>query len=117
MNHITIYTHMKLFPKCHPYWEVDGKKIKNDLVQGTAYTAEGYLLPCCWCDHVHPDGKKQFEAYGFYEPELKVSNVDDIEQEILRSPEWYHFHETLVQNPHAAPLVCKRKCGQDESTL
>ena len=112
MTHNTIYTSMKLYPKCHPYWEIDGEVIENKKIQGTAYTAEGYLLPCCWCDMHDPRGKSQFEVFGFYEPELKVSNVDDIEQEILRSPEWYHFHETLLQNPHLAPDACKRKCGQ-----
>lgn len=108
---------MKLYPKCHPYWEIDGEKIKNPIVKTLAYTAQGYLLPCCWCDQAKQRAIQEFKLFGFYEPELKVSNVDNIEKEILSSPEWYHFHETLVHNPKDAPLICKQKCGKDESTL
>ena len=104
---------MRIYPKCHPYWESDGEKIINLEVQNTAYSADGYLLPCCWCDQVEPE-RAPFEVYGFYESDLKVSNVDNIEQEILRSPEWQYFHETLLNNPHAAPRICKRKCGKLE---
>ena len=100
----------KLYPKCHPYWEEDGEKIKNPQVKGVAYTAEGYLLPCCWCDRDQPKIRKEFEFLGFYEEDLKVSNVDDIKEEILKSPEWYTFHKMLLEEPNNAPEICKRKC-------
>ena len=112
MTHNTIYTSMKLYPKCHPYWEIDGEKIKNPEIKPVAYTAQGYLLPCCWCDHVISNRKKHIEMFGLFDEELKVENVDDIELEILESPEWYHFHDTLLQNPHNAPILCRRKCGK-----
>ena len=101
---------MKIFPKCHPYWIIDDERVKNPKIQNPAYTAEGYLLPCCWCDKSQLHVKAVFESFGLYDPDLKVSNVDDIEQDILKSPEWYRFHETLLQDPESAPDVCKRKC-------
>jgi len=103
---------MKLYPKCHPYWEIDGKKVKNPALKSIAYTAEGYLLPCCWCDEAKKRSIQEYEMFGLLDKELKVSNVDDIEQEILRSPEWYHFHETLVHSPENAPRVCIRHCSE-----
>ena len=103
---------MKLYPKCHPYWEIDGEKIKNPDIKSVAYTARGYLLPCCWCDASQPDQTKSMEMFGFFDEELKVENVDDIKLEMLESPEWYHFHNTLLQEPHNAPRVCKKKCSK-----
>jgi hypothetical protein len=103
---------MKLYPKCHPYWEIDGKKIQNSEVKQVAYIAQGYLLPCCWCDGSHPDQAKSMEKFGLFDEELKVENVDNIEIEILASPEWYKFHNTLLQKPHNAPPICKSKCSK-----
>jgi hypothetical protein len=103
---------MKLYPKCHPYWEIDGEKIQNPEVIQVAYIAQGYLLPCCWCDAMHPNQRKSMEMLGLFDEELKVENVDDIELEILASPEWYKFHNTLLQEPHNAPPACKKKCGK-----
>ena len=108
---------MKLYPKCHPYWEIDGEKIKNPKVQNISYTAEGYLLPCCWCDQAQKHTIDQFKLFGLFDEDLKVSNVDNIEEEILKSPEWYYFHETLVHNPNDAPSVCKRKCHDPDDYL
>ena len=104
----------KLYPKCHPYWNENNKKIENPHVKGVAYTAEGYLLPCCWCDRDQPEIRQQFELLGLYEEDLKLSNVDDIYSEILQSPEWYTFHKILLEEPHAAPDVCKRKCNEPQ---
>ncbi len=104
----------KLYPRCHPYWYKDGKKIYNNDSKGCAYTARGYLLPCCWCDRDDPKDVKQFEYFGFYENDLKVENVDDVTAEILWSPEWLNFHKTLIEEPEHAPNVCKIKCGNFE---
>ena len=133
MTHITIYTSMpkykqlktpthdatyveenidKLYPKCHPYWIVDGKRVENPDVKTVAYTAQGYLLPCCWCDSITDNRKRHPMMEGLYDEQLKVENVDDIEQDILNSPEWYYFHNTLLQNPQNAPFICKHKCSK-----
>jgi len=123
MTHITIYTSImkkipdipdnvdKLYPKCHPYWMIDGKRVENRDVKPVAYTAQGYMLPCCWCDHAYTR-KEYFHNIGMFDEALKVENVDDIKEEILQSPEWYRFHETLLQKPNNAPYICKRKCSK-----
>ena len=104
----------KLYPKCHPYWYKDNKKIQNPNIKGVAYTAEGYLLPCCWCDRDQPKIRQQFELLGLYEEDLQLSNVDNIYSEILQSPEWYTFHKILLEEPNLAPDVCKRKCSKPQ---
>lgn len=103
---------MRLYPKCHPYWQENDKIIDNPSVQAVAYTAEGYILPCCWCDTENPRRRSELEYFGLYEPELKVSNVSDIKTEILWSPEWNHFHKSLLEDPENAPEVCKIKCSK-----
>ena len=55
--------------------------------------------------------KKNLESF---QEDLKLSNVDDIYSEILQSPEWYTFHKILLEQPNAAPDVCKRKCNQPQ---
>lgn len=131
MTHITIYTSMtekrkdnnddidtpeRIYPKCHPYWMIDGQRVENQDVKQVAYTAQGYLLPCCWCDHGTWNRKRHIAVFGLFDEALKVENVKDIETEILQSPEWYNFHETLLQNPRLAPFVCKQKCSKPSYT-
>jgi len=100
----------RLFPKCHPYYNVDGEIVENKRKMGPAYTATGYMLPCCFCDTGNSDWKKEFEFYGLWSEHLKVENVESI-QDILTSDEWYDFHKMLIDNPEAAPQVCKLKCS------
>jgi len=97
---------MKLYPQCHPYWKEDGKtiKIKQQVV---AYSAQGYLLPCCWCDVID---KKDFKELGILDDELKLSNVSKVE-DIIISKQWVNFHKTLLHSPQKAPQVCKERCG------
>ena len=88
----------RLFPKCHPYYNVDGEIVQNKRKMGPAYTATGYILPCCFCDTGNKDWKKEFEFYGLWSEHLKVENVEAIE-DILTSDEWYDFHKVLIENP------------------
>lgn len=101
MENITIY------PKCHPYWVINNKKVLNPRIQGVSYTADGYILPCCWCDK--PEAN-DFYKLGLYDEDLKLDNVDDIQEEIICSPEWYNFHTILLTEPQNAPNICKKKC-------
>ena len=103
---------MRLYPKCHPYWKDGDEIIANNSAQTIAYTAEGYLLPCCWCDSENIKSRSELEHFGFYQLDLKVSNVDDITAEILWSPEWNNFHNSLLEDPENAPAICKRKCSK-----
>lgn len=104
-----------MFPKCFPYWIVDGQKISNspgvNNVQGVAYTGRGYLLPCCWCDNHRFDD--EFAKLNFFDPALKVENVQDIEQEIILSSVWKEFRKNLIEgNLEKIPRICKEKCRE-----
>ena len=106
----------KILPKCHPYWKIGDKITDNRQVVTVGYTAQGYLLPCCWCDLQTPKETEQYAKFGLFNQNLKVENVDDIE-DILTSPEWQNFHETLLKDPQSAPAQCKRMCGTNETIL
>ena len=81
-------------PKCLP----PGKK-------ELAYTATGYVVPCCWVDC--PEGWKEPQIKRLYNPKLKVSNNKDIES-IVNSKEWNEFYEELKTNPSH---TCTRFCS------
>ena len=85
---------VKLYPRC-----MDFKQSKPP-----AYSAAGYLLPCCWADTKDWIG---FEK--LVQDHLLVENVDSIE-DILFSDEWDEFFHNLVEHPEKAPPVCKSKC-------
>ena len=108
-----------MYPKCHPYWVIDDKKIKNTDVSGIAYVSTGHLLPCCWCDFERADVVNQYAEYGLFNEDLKVENNEST-LDILMSPEWKSFHKMLLEEPEKAPLPCKKYCSfvqtnQDES--
>ena len=73
-----------------------------------AYTADGYILPCCWLDESNADEKFVYDA-GLKSNHLKVSNVESIDI-IITSSEWENFFNTLLKNPNAASPICRRKC-------
>jgi hypothetical protein len=104
---------MKLIPRCHPY-RFDTKQPTTQH-QALAYSAKGYLLPCCWCDveiiRDRDDSRKEFEQLGLLDPSLKLEAVQSVE-EILLSPQWKSFHRILVEEPSRAPTVCQTKCDQ-----
>ena len=83
-----------LKPKCLP----PGKK-------ELAYTATGYVVPCCWVDC--PEGWKEPQIKRLYNPKLKVSNNKDMES-IVNSKEWNEFYEELKTNPSH---TCTRFCS------
>jgi hypothetical protein len=84
---------IELKPKCVSYKE-------------PALTAEGFFLPCCWCDRRN----KYFKEKGFLNPELNISNVDDIVSEIFNSQIWIDFFNEIQHNGDY-PSVCKEHCG------
>ena len=99
---------VKLTPKC-----LSGK--------GYGYSAQGYIVPCCWCDprETHQNRQVSNEAKEikdmFFKEHLKLTNVDSI-NEILLSEEWKGFYETLINDPDNALEVCKRYCSTTQST-
>ena len=81
-----------LKPKCHKG-------------RGIAYVSTGHLLPCCWCDTIHPKAKQQFVDLGFFYEDLNLENNDTIE-DILMSDVWINFHRMLYERSEDAPYVC-----------
>jgi len=82
----------KINPKC-----LDKKAL--------AYTATGYMLPCCWCDN--PVGWVEPQIKRLRQEHLKVKNNDTI-NDIVDSPAWIYFFEELKINPSK---TCLRFCG------
>jgi len=76
-----------------------------------ALTAEGFFLPCCWCDRRN----KYFKEKGFLNPELHISNVNDIVSEIFNSQTWVDFFNEIQYNGDY-PSVCEEHCGVNEIT-
>jgi hypothetical protein len=88
---------------------IENGEIKTKPVtQGIAYTTDGFLLPCCWCDSLST--RKDIENLGFYNEKLKLSNNDSVE-DILNSTTFINFIEIIINRPKEAPRCCKDKCG------
>jgi hypothetical protein len=98
-------------PECMPYYYLsDGTMQKNESQNQTiAYTADGYLLPCCWCDA--ESTRSDIIDAGLYNPYLKLSANNSVDT-ILHSEEWKKFIYTIMHTPQNAPRCCKEKCGE-----
>ena len=71
------------------------------------HSATGHLLPCCWCEN-----QKDEEFKPLYKENLKIKNVDGID-EILLSDEWKYFAGLLSNDPvKNAPKTCWKYCGK-----
>jgi len=72
------------------------------------YSAEDYLLPCCWCGEFVAKPESN-------DPKIqslmtnKLSKVDSVEQ-IVESKEWKEFYKNLFIDP---PQLCKDFCAKD----
>jgi len=99
----------KLEPRCLPPHD-----------KGCAYSATGYLIPCCWTDPYEiGDGVYEKTAQEivdiFFKEELKLSNVETVD-EILLSESWVNFYDTLINDEDNAPLICKKMCSSSNLT-
>jgi hypothetical protein len=93
---------MKIFPRC----------LRRDEEftpeKSVAFTASGYLVPCCWCDN-----RQLFEDFASITQEkFHISNISSPE-EVLESEEWITLMNTIQNDPSNAPYVCKRKCSSE----
>jgi len=88
----------KLNPKCFKNW-------------ATAYTATGYLVPCCYCDNPETMNDSNFKKL------LDASKVEESNsiEDILLSDEWSNFRDNLKKD--IAPNVCFRYCGQNKTAI
>ena len=82
--------------------------------QSMAITNQGYLIPCCFCDH--PKIMKSDRMKDL----LKVSNINDYDklEDIGKTVEWKNFYNDLKNN--IPPVeVCVEICSikQDGSKV
>jgi len=75
------------------------------------YSAKGYILPCCWVDSYLDNATEEFKV--FYQEKFKLSNVEDVDKEILQSKEWLDFYKMLAETPEKAPKRCHSKCSTE----
>lgn len=71
---------------------IDPKCLNGNKAYG--WSAEGYLLPCCW-----QDTRKKYKKEINYllKDKLHISNVNSIE-EIITSKEWEFFYANMNTN-------------------
>ena len=93
------------------------KCIKNNRPKGVGYSSLGWLIPCCWMDlrrgeldNYSPMDNPLFAA--MFTEELKLSNVDKIE-DIIYSEPWKEFGRALLHEPEKCPAECHKYCGSD----
>tara|TARA_B100001093_G_scaffold123831_1_gene116424 strand:+ start:3084 stop:3374 length:291 start_codon:yes stop_codon:yes gene_type:complete len=89
-----------LDPKC--LWKT------NDSMP-TAYTSDGYLLPCCWVDT--PRSHITLKHLGMKNKELLVSNNNEI-TDIFQSDQWIDFFTMIKTSDDKSeiPVDCLRHC-------
>lgn len=75
-----------------------------------ASTADGYILPCCWCDSLYT--RNDIENLNLFDNNLKIENVNSID-EIVYSDTWKNFYKVITEDADNAPACCKKKCSVD----
>jgi len=96
-------------PQCMPYFiDENNVKVGKAVTQGVAYTSDGFILPCCWCDAPHT--RSDFENLGMYQEKQMLKNNSSITDVIQTNP-WKEFINRILYNPDCAPKACKKHCG------
>ena len=72
-----------------------------------AYSATGYILPCCWCDTGFILEDEDFAS--IVQEKFKLGVAEDVAS-IVESDEWKEFFKFK-----RIPLVCQRYCGGGKS--
>ncbi len=73
-----------------------------------AVNAQGFLLPCCWCDKPITLNDKNFKK--LISDKFHLSKVNSI-KDVIYSKEWQEFKNDLKNNNiDKLPVVCKVKC-------
>ena len=80
-------------------------------IKEPALTAEGFFLPCCWCD----SRNTYFKEKGFLDESLNISNVNYIVDEVFNSKIWVDFFNDIQYN-NDYPSVCEEYCGIDNNS-
>jgi len=76
------------------------------------HSADGFLLPCCWCDYraFNLENKMNKIHKDLYSEHLHLDKIESIE-EITNSKEWKVFWDTMFDDPNNAAKPCKQFCG------
>ena len=69
----------------------------------------GYILPGCYTRVNIGDDPKHGLISTLYKEELKIDNVDSIE-EIIFSDEWRDFFDVIENKQDAWPEICLKVC-------
>lgn len=95
------------------------KKNKNTLEpkciltnRALAFTATGYLIPCCWLDDHKVWNQKWIK--NFYKKDNHIDNHKTIDT-IVEGSDFKEFYKMLIENSDDAPPVCRRHCGIKKS--
>ena len=73
-----------------------------------AFTATGYLIPCCWLDDHNVWNQKWVK--NFYKKNNHIDNHKSIDT-IVEGSDFKEFYKMLTENSENAPPVCKHHCG------
>ena len=94
---------IKIKPRCLTF------PMENEYHTPAAYTADGFMLPCCWLDQPEVDDDVE-KVWHLKDNHLAVKNVNKLE-EIYGSKEWENFFDALINRPSKAMNYCQYKCG------
>ena len=108
-------------PRCMGHKPYNAKK---GSLKRVGYSSLGWLMPCRWIDprnmldlsetkmfRGHNKNLKKHELYvNMFKEELKLSNVESVE-EIVLSTEWREFFEALLHDTEKVPEHCHQYCG------
>lgn len=75
-----------------------------------AFTATGFLIPCCWVDN--PTAWKEKKIKEFYDEKWHIDKHETV-LEIMHGELFNDWWDMLENRPEEAPEICKRYCGSD----
>tara|TARA_Y100000034_G_C6511761_1_gene219936 strand:+ start:106 stop:375 length:270 start_codon:yes stop_codon:yes gene_type:complete len=76
-----------------------------------SYHPSGYILPCCYTRVNDGSNFRHGIISTLYKEELKIDNVDSIE-EIIFSDEWRDFFDIIENKQDEWPAICLKVCDQ-----
>lgn len=94
--------------------------MQRAMINSLKFMSNGYIAPCCWLT----DKNSVSEHLGIYDEELKLKNVDTVE-EILLSDQWDDFINKLISHHDwqssdgnwLLPRECLQVCGSDDNDV
>ena len=75
-----------------------------------AFTATGFLVPCCWVDN--PWAMKDKNIKKFYNKKQHIDKHDSV-MSIMHGKVFTDFWDMLENKPENAPEICKKYCGSE----